>query len=153
QGVQFGTMAAAKTGNASSALIESLSPAFLLFRNLGAFAQDTWRVAPRLTLTYGLRWDVDFAPSSLSGPSLPAVTGFNLNDLSQLAIAPAGTPPFATPYGNIAPRIGVAYQIRQNPNWQTVLRGGFGIFYDLANTQTGALVNVVPPFAQFRVMA
>src|ERR1700677_3305997 len=47
---------------------------------LGVFAQDSWRVVPRLTLTYGLRWDVDFAPSSTSGPSLLAVTGFNLND-------------------------------------------------------------------------
>ena len=39
--------------------------------------QDTWHATRHLTLTYGLRWDVDFAPSSLSGPSIPAVTGYN----------------------------------------------------------------------------
>src|SRR5205823_1422060 len=100
------------------------------FHNLGVFAQDTWRVAPRLTLTYGIRSDLDFAPSSLEGPSIPAVTGYNLNDLSQLAIAPAGTPAFKTTYGNIAPRLGFAYQLSQNQDWGTTLRGGFGLFYD-----------------------
>jgi hypothetical protein len=109
----------------------------LLFRNLGMFAQDTWRMSPRITLTYGLRWDVDFAPSSTSGPKLSAVTGFNLSNLSQLALAPTGTPPFVTPYGNVAPRIGIAYQVSQSSNWQTVLRGGFGVFYDLATSEAG----------------
>jgi hypothetical protein len=107
----------------------------LVFRNFGAFAQDTWRVLPRLTVTYGLRWDVDFAPTST--PSLLAVTGFNLENLSNLALAPAGTPPFQTTYGNIAPRLGVAYEISQNGDWQTVLRSGFGVFYDLATSEVG----------------
>lgn len=148
QAVQFGSIAAAKTGMASSASVDALSRASLLFQNLSLFAQDTWRIMPRITLTFGLRWDVDFAPSSLSGPSLPAVTGFNLADTSQLAVAPAGTPPFKTPYGNVAPRIGVAYQMHQNTDWQTVIRGGFGVFYDLASAQTGVLAGAFPPFGQ-----
>jgi hypothetical protein len=68
------------------------------------------------------------------------VTGYNINDLSTLALAPAGTPPYKTSYGNFAPRLGVAYQISQNPNWSTVFRGGFGIFYDLASGQVGNLI-------------
>ena len=149
EGVFFSSVTAAETGNnALGPFVQSLNPSFLLFRNLGAFAQDAWRVSPRLTLTYGLRWDVDFAPATLSGPSLPAVTGFNLTNLSTLAIAPVGTPPFQTPYGNVAPRIGIAYAVRQNPDWQTVVRGGFGVFYDLASIQTGVAAGVVPPFGQ-----
>jgi len=114
--------------------------ATLRLRNVGLFAQDTWRASRRLTLVYGLRWDVDFAPSS--NPGLLAVTGYNLNNLSSLALASPGTPPFHTPYDNIAPRLGLAYQIRENPKSQTVLRGGFGVFYDLATSEVGASLQV-----------
>jgi hypothetical protein len=124
-------------------LTSSTNPTFL-FRNLGLFAQDTWRASARLTLTYGLRWDVDFSPSSLNGPSLNSVTGFNLNNLSNLTIANTGTPPFQTKYGNLAPRIGVAYQLSQVQNWNTVFRSGFGVFYDLSSAEAG---NIAAPSA------
>jgi len=124
-------------------LVGSRLPVTVLFRNLGIFAQDTWRVTPRLTLTYGLRWDTDFAPGSLSGPGFAAVKGFNLNNLTNLALAPAGTPPYKTTYGNFAPRIGLAYQVSQAPQWQTVVRGGFGVFYDLATSEAGNLMNSI----------
>lgn len=110
------------------------TPTFYL-RNIGIYAQDTWKVTPRVTLTYGLRWELDLAPSS--DPPLPAVVGFNPNNLSGLALAPAGTGVYQTTYGNVAPRVGIAYQLSENPNWQTVLRGGFGVFYDLATSELG----------------
>jgi hypothetical protein len=137
QVVSFSNMASAEAGTLQFSLVRSGVPATLLFRNLGVFAQDTWRVIPRLTLTYGVRWDVDFAPSSLHGPSLLAVTGFNLDDLSHLALAPPGTPPFQTPYNNVGPRVGVAYQVRDSQKFGLVLRGGFGVFYDLATQEAG----------------
>lgn len=138
----------AETGNALLGEVFSRNGAPLLFHNLGAYAQDTWRVEPRLTLTYGVRWDVDFAPSSGNGLSLSAVTGYNPANLSGLEIAPAGTPPFKTTYGNFAPRLGLAYEIAPGPKWQTVLRGGFGVFYDLVSAETGnTFVSLFPPFA------
>jgi hypothetical protein len=105
----------------------------LILQNFSLFAQDTWKVSPRLTITYGLRWDVDFTPKTSSGPSLPAVVNFN--NLSTLALAPPGTPIFSTRYGNLAPRFGVAYQMSRKAGWERVLRSGWGIFYDLATTQ------------------
>ena len=125
----------AETGTSYFNYLVSYLPVTFLFRNLGFFAQDTWRVTPRLTMTYGLRWDLDFVPSST--PEFNAVTGFDLSDLSNLALLPAGTPPYKTKWGNIAPRIGLAYQVSGNQIWQTVLRGGFGIFYDLASSEVG----------------
>jgi hypothetical protein len=138
--VAFQNVASAAGGAATFGSIGSDAAATLLFRNLGVFAQDTWRVSPKLTMSYGLRWDLDVAPSSTQGPSLPGATGFNLNNLSQLALAPAGTPSFKTSYENFAPRIGIAYQFSQRPDWGMVLRGGFGVFYDLASSEAGNLI-------------
>ena len=154
----FSDIQSAEVGNALRGIAFSLSRVTLLFRNIGVFAQDTWRIVPRLTLTYGLRWDVDVAPSSLNGPSIPAVTGYNLDDYSHLAIAPARTPPFKTTYGNIAPRLGLAYQLSQNQYRPTVLRGGFGVFYDLVSSETGSLVgsglsNGIPPFGAINLFS
>jgi hypothetical protein len=151
QEVFFTDLSNAQQGNDYSGFVISSAKTTLLFRNLGLYAQDTWRTGSRLTLTYGLRWDVDFAVSSLSGPAIPAVTNYNLNNISQLAIAPAGTPPFKTSYGSVAPRVGLAYQFSQRPDWQTVLRGGFGVFYDLVSSETGNLLGGLgsggfPPF-------
>ena len=137
QTAAFGDVPSAASGNLFFGLVRSnLHPTFL-FRNLGMYAQDSWRVVPRLTVTYGLRWDVEFVPQSINGPRFNAVTGFDLNDLSQLALAPAGTVPYHTTYGNVAPRLGVAYQVIDRQNWQTVLRGGVGVFYDLATSEAG----------------
>jgi hypothetical protein len=136
----FSDVPSSESGNLAESLITSSVPATLLLRNLGLYAQDAWRIVPRLTVTYGLRWDVDFVPRSISGPSFAAVTGFNLNDLSNLALAPPGTPAYKTIYGNVAPRIGIAYQLSQNPDWQRVVRGGFGLFYDLASSELGNLL-------------
>jgi carboxypeptidase family protein/TonB-dependent receptor-like protein len=133
----FSTVGEAESGNLLYDVVISRIPSDFLFRNLGAFVQDTWQVVPRLTITYGVRWDVDFAPSSTSGPKLPAVTGFSLSNLSQFALAPVGTPAFSTPYANVAPRLGVAYQLSRNQEWQTVFRSGFGLFYDLATAEAG----------------
>ncbi len=124
-----------EAGTPSLTLVESFASIRLLFQNLGIFAQDTWRVNPRLTLTYGLRDDIDFRPTTESGPPLPALSGFSQTDFSHLALAPAGTPIYSTRFANIAPRIGVAYQLNQQQGRETVFRGGFGIFYDLSSTE------------------
>lgn len=142
----FLNVASAGSGNPLLYVVVSARNATFLFRNLGLFAQDTWRIAPRWSLTYGLRWDVDFAPTTTSGPSIGAVTGFNLGDLSNLALAPAGTPPYHTKYGNFAPRVGIAYQISKSQDWQTVVRGGFGVFYDLASSEVGSNIAGTYPF-------
>jgi len=141
----FSDVSSAESGTGDSSDVFSSRSGTLLFRNLGFFAQDTWRIMPRLTLTYGLRWDIDFVPMSIDGPSLAAVTNFS--DPKNLALAPVGTPAFSTTYGNVAPRLGLAYQLSQNQRWQTVLRGGFGVFYDLATSEVGnAISNQNYPF-------
>jgi len=148
----FADIPSADTGTLYYGAVESSLPVSFLFRNLGVFAQDTWHIVPRLTMTYGLRWDVEFVPSS--DPEFPAVTGFDLSNLSNLALLPAGTPPYKTEWGNIAPRMGLAYQVSANQSWQTVLRGGLGVFYDLAASEAGnTLGGLTYPFGSLGFIA
>jgi len=141
----------AETGNSPNILLQSRKEAQLLFTNLSAFVQDSWHVAPRLTVTYGLRWDTDFAPTTRSGPPLIALANFDPTDFSTTTLAPLGTPVFRTRFGNVAPRIGVAYQLSSRPDWGQVIRGGFGVFYDLSTSETANLLaNGGYPFAAFQ---
>src|SRR5437870_1154116 len=41
------------------------------FTNLSFFAQDVWKITRRLTATYGIRWDINPAPSSPNGTPMP----------------------------------------------------------------------------------
>jgi hypothetical protein len=133
----------ALSGTAEFALVTSLQSDSLLGRNLSLYAQDAWKLTPRITLTYGLRWDIN---PPLKGKDLAnqpfTVTG--LNDPATIALAPRGTPLYDTTYGNVAPRVGIAYQLRQIANWATVLRGGFGIFYDLGSGSLGGVSSYFP---------
>src|SRR4029077_11459705 len=115
----------------------------LLSRNFSLYGQDTWKVTPRLTLTYGLRWDVNPPLRGKNSANDPfTVTG--LNNPATLALAPRGTPLYQTTYGNVAPRLGVAYQLRGTQNWTAVLRAGFGIFYDLGQGSLGGVSSYFP---------
>lgn len=113
-------------------------PGKLYFHNISFFAQDMWRLNSRLTLTYGLRWDINPAPSA--NKTLLAVN--QVSDPATIALAPMGTALWNTTYNNFAPRLGAAYRLRSSPGWDTVLRGGFGVFYDLGNQAAGRAANV-----------
>ncbi|WP_031498203.1 TonB-dependent receptor [Bryobacter aggregatus] len=142
------TLTQLATGIVPSATITQI-PGFLepRYQNFSAFAQDAWRVAPRLTLTYGLRWDLNPAPSNTAART---VTG--IENPSSATLAPVGTPFYGTLKKNFAPRIGVAYQPLSHRG--TVIRAGFGIFYDLGYTLLGtALSPTLYPFARSRTVA
>jgi len=112
------------------------------YRQTSFFAQDTWKISHRLTVTYGVRWDINPAPAWTSnnpGFSIQS-SSFNPSNLSTININSFGTPAYPTTYGNFAPRLGVAYQLSENPKWGRVLRAGYGIFYD-TGAQLGTLLS------------
>jgi hypothetical protein len=129
----FNNAEAARTGTASLLIIGARQPAHLIFTNFSAFGQDTWRVNRRLTLTYGLRWELN--PPPRDGGGLDAVAVFGVDDPATITLAPQGTPLYKTTYDNFAPRFGFAYQLVQTPGRELVIRGGAGIFYDLGSGQ------------------
>jgi hypothetical protein len=125
-----------------------------VYQNFSGFAQDEWKASPRLSLSFGLRWDINPAPTNSDGPN-----PWTLDQISNLAtaqLAPAGTPLWRTDWLGFAPRIGIAYQLRPNSPHNTVFRTGFGIFYDPGNTTgsvgyegLGFVTNQILPGASF----
>ncbi len=85
---------------------------------LGAFWQDSWRMSPRLTLNYGVRYDVEFAPQ-FTPPDALAQAGYNYLGLQK---------GIQTDTNNVQPRFGVAWDPKGNG--KTVVRGSYGLFYD-----------------------
>jgi hypothetical protein len=116
-----------RTNSVDLGFAQTFSSAFPHYNNFSAFTQDAWNVAPRLSVSMGLRWEVNPAPSAARG-NLPYTA--HGDSLSTLALAPQGTPLWNTTWFNFAPRLGVAYLLRNAPDRELVLRGGVGVFFD-----------------------
>ena len=106
------------------------------YKDFSIYAQDTYKLSRRLTLNYGLRYDIDLPASeafnrfSAVDPTLPNPGAGNIPG----AYTYFGTGPgrngqtrpqdiYTKAFG---PRVGFAYSI----NDKTVIRGGYGIFYE-----------------------
>jgi hypothetical protein len=124
-------------GTVDTILLNHATPFSVKLSNYSLFAQDTWKATSHLTLTYGLRWEINTPPvSATAGQPLYAVQG--IFDANPLAVVPG--PLWHTGLDNFAPRIGVAYQM----NHRTVLRGGYGLFYDLGYGDVGFAAAAFP---------
>jgi hypothetical protein len=114
-------------GVADQVYIQAGQPGRPTFTTFSLFALDNWKWTARLTINYGIRWELDPAPGASDGKYPLALT---TGDLSTAQLAPVGTPQYHTRYRNFAPRIGLAYQLNSSQGHPMVVRGGFGIFYD-----------------------
>ena len=134
----FSSLANVLTDTLPEALITSRAADIqLIFSNWSLFAQDTWKTTRTLTVTYGLRWEYDAAPSAGNGNLPFTVTG--VDNLATMTLAPPGTPLWHPQKDDFAPRLGLAW----NPLPNLVLRAGAGLFYDLGYS---AVANVASSF-------
>ncbi len=120
--------------------LTSVSYRFTVFNTLGFYAQDDWRVSPRLTVNLGLRYEFMTVPRELNG-----IQSRTINDF---------TDPFTVgpiiknnSLHDFSPRIGVAYDLFGNG--KTAIRAAFGKLYDIGNIGPSLEQDVIgsPPFS------
>ena len=121
------------SGRLSFVQIASAQATRPIFHNFSAYIQDSWKLSPRLTVDLGLRWEVNPAPRDASGLKPVVVQG--IDNLPTATLAPPNTPIYQTSYTAFAPRFGAAYLLNLTAGKETVLRGGFGMYYDLGSGQ------------------
>jgi Carboxypeptidase regulatory-like domain/TonB dependent receptor len=95
---------------------------------LGLFVQDDWRFKPGLTFNLGLRWDGDFNSlgETEQNKPCPSLTTVITNcEFIRNILGPHNS---SAKLKNFGPRVGFAWQPLGRKN--TVVRGGYGIYYD-----------------------
>jgi len=135
------------------------------YRNtdFNAFVQDDFRVSPRLTLNVGLRYEFNGAASDKFGrlqtfdPAQyrtgPPPNGFVIAGNARGRFRVPGVPLVSDTIlksedpNNFAPRFGFAYKVSE----RTVLRGGYGLFYDRLSNQPPFFAVGSIPFGAFDV--
>jgi hypothetical protein len=134
-GVGGNAVASALFGLVNEASINFGGFSGVRYKNFSFYGQDSYKLTPRLTLNYGLRYDYNlpaseaFSRFSVVDPTLPNPGAGNI--LGAYTYFGTGTGrnglkrPQDTYKKAFGPRVGFAYSI----NDKTVLRGGYGIFY------------------------
>ncbi len=136
---------ASVTNNNATVIANAFAPGHPLYMNFSAFAQDEWRITQRLSLSLGLRWEVNPSPGVTQG--LKPYTYIVQGTPDTWMLAPQGTPLWQTTWHNFAPRVGAAYILQTAPGREMVVRGGFGIFYDTGQQLGSNGFNGGPGFA------
>lgn len=118
-------------GNVYASSVNSFETIHSIADSYAAFAQDDWKLTPRLTLNLGLRYDID----SPRWTSPNRQNAFNPTAINPVANTPGalifsglnGASRYANQWDldNVGPRIGFAW----SPKDQWVIRGGGGILY------------------------
>jgi hypothetical protein len=101
-------------------------------RQFMTWFQDDWRTSSKLTLNMGVRWDLDVNYWDLT---------HNRQNAAMLLLTAIGNPYGAvpkTPMKDISPRVGLAYDFKGDG--RRVLRGGYGLYFDQYNMNTGDIM-------------
>lgn len=114
------------------------------------FAQDDFRIHPRVTLNLGLRWDVQTAPTDPYNRVVNYVPGLKstVNPIAPIGAQFFGDPGverggIPTSYGHFSPRVGVAWD--PFGNGKTSVRGAFGLFYgSISGNEWNTMTNFQP---------
>ncbi|MGA7905815.1 MAG: TonB-dependent receptor [Candidatus Sulfotelmatobacter sp.] len=120
---------------------------------ISGFGLDTFKITPRLTLVAGVRYDFFTTVNEARGRFSVFDPNQGLIEASQLP----GGKIYNAPKGDLGPRVSLAWAPTTEiiPGHQTVVRAGFGIYYDtipLNNYEEGLAQNPVGPTAGFTIV-
>jgi hypothetical protein len=106
------------------------------------FVQDDWRTTSRLTLNLGFRYEANFRPVSANN----TIATFDPSTGMMVTPGQAGYPRSLKEGGlhGFGPRVGFAYQL--TGDGKTVVRGGYGIYYQAPDTNEDVDLAINPPF-------
>jgi len=115
-----------------------------LFRFLGGYFQDDWRITPNLTLNAGIRWEYFGRPYD----RYDRIASFDLATGQQLFPGQGGTPRALAneDYNNWGPRLGFAWRPRGSNRLS--VRGGYGVYYSPEITVSFRSQGFQEPFGQ-----
>ena len=104
-----------------------------------AFIQDDWKVSPKLTLNLGVRYEYNTPPTDPTNrmSTLNLATG----KITQVGTDGVSRSGFKSDWNNVAPRVGLAYALSS----KTVVRAGYGIFYDAGILTVNSSMYFNPP--------
>lgn len=109
----------------ASSIVQGNPKRQVFVNTFALYAQDAWQITHRFNFNYGLRYDYE-GPIHSAYPNLSV---FDPSSTTGLAVAGQGVPNiYGKFWGGLSPRIGFAYQLDGTGN--TVLRGGYGFYYD-----------------------
>ncbi|HXN64756.1 MAG TPA: TonB-dependent receptor [Candidatus Acidoferrales bacterium] len=120
------------------------------FLNVDLYAQDTWKLTPRLTWTFGVRDTFNSNPLNPHdeigrlGGSFDSISHDVNQPLSAVIQTHLGNLFSSTPIAILQPRSAIAWQFEPN----TVVRAGFGLFSDLLPGTVADLIGVNPPYSK-----
>src|SRR6266550_2533737 len=120
--------------------------------SFGFYGQDSWKILPRLTINFGLRYEYNtpqYDPHDEIIGFFPGQQSTKFPDAPNSLLYPgdSGTPGrsmISPDKNNFAPRFGFAWDVLGNA--KLVMRGGFGIFYDLEDGALNLQFGGQPPF-------
>jgi hypothetical protein len=152
------------TGNVAQWTMGTPAPTLKRDKYAGAYFGDTWKVRPRITFSYGVRWEPFFASINRDG----STTHFDINNFNKgiktdkLLAAPPGMLFAGDPgvpgqsmmkdrWANFSPRVGLAWDV--NGDGKTSVRASFGTFYDYPSSFFQVGLSNAPPTSQRNIIS